>query len=90
MVWIRSYLHVNKNVEISCFNRNNFEIIKCLKILARKIEFSEFENSADKISIPPCEDERKHSFLVTSHSVEKQLSLVPNMFITLTATANKH
>ena len=31
-----------------------------------------------------------HTFLVTSRSVEKQLSLVPNMFITLTATANKH
>ena len=41
-------------------------------------------------SSPFDKDERKHSFLVTSPNVEMQLSLVPNIFITLTATAIEH
>ena len=44
-----------------------------------KIEFHGSEISVDKISAPPHEDERKHSFLVRSSSVEKRLSLVPNI-----------
>ena len=60
-----------------------------------KIEFYGSEFSVDKISSPPPpppphKDEGKHSFLVTSPSVQKQLSLMPNIFITLSATATKH
>ena len=43
-----------------------------------------------KISVDKISDERKQSFLLTLPSVEKRLSLVLNIFITLTATATKH
>ena len=36
VVWVKCYLHVNTNVEISCLNRNNLGIINCIKILAVK------------------------------------------------------
>ena len=36
VVWIKSYPHVDTNVEISCLNRNNFGIIKFIKLLAAK------------------------------------------------------
>ena len=34
--WIKSYLHVDTDVEISCLNWNNLGIINCIKILAAK------------------------------------------------------
>ena len=36
MVWIKSYPHVNTNVEIYCLNRDDFGIIIFIKILASK------------------------------------------------------
>ena len=90
MVWIKSYLHVNTNVEISCLNWNNLGIITCIKILAAKWNSMSLESLQTKLQLPPHKDERKHSFLVTSSGVEKRLSLVRNIFITLTATAIKH
>ena len=36
MVWIKNYPHASTNVEISCLNRNDFGIIKFIKILAAK------------------------------------------------------
>ena len=46
--------------------------------------------SVDKISAPPHKDGRKHLFLVTSASVEKWLSFMQNIVITLTAAAREH
>ena len=81
---------MNINVEISYSDRSNLGISNCIKILAAKSNSTGSEFSVDKISAPPHKDERKHSFLVTSPCVEKQLSLVLNIFITLTATATIH
>ena len=64
MVWIKSYLRVNTNVEISCLNWNNLGTINC-----STIEFYGSEISVDKVSAPPREDKRNHSFLVTLPSV---------------------
>ena len=36
MVWIKGYLYVNANAEISCLNWNNVGIINCIKNLAAK------------------------------------------------------
>ena len=36
MIWIKSYLHVNTNVEISCLSWKNLGIINCVKVLAAK------------------------------------------------------
>ena len=59
MVWIKSYFYVETNVEMSCLNWNNLGVINCIEIVA--------------ISAPPQKEERKHSFLVTSPGIEKQL-----------------
>ena len=52
MVWIKSYRHVDTNVEISCLNLNNLGIINCMKNSGREIEFYGSEISVDKISAP--------------------------------------
>ena len=90
MLWIKSYLYVNTSVEISYLNWNNLRIINCIKILAAKSNSMGLNYLYTKFQLPSHKDERKHSFLVTLPSIEKQLSLVLNIFITLTATAIKH
>ena len=90
MVWIKSYLHINTHVEISCLNWNNLGIINCIKILAAKSNFMGLKFLWTKFQLPPKKDERKHSFLLTLPSAEKRLSLVPNIFITLAATTTNH
>ena len=81
---------MNTNVEISCLNLNNLRIINCIKILAAKSNSMGMKSMYTKFQLPSRRDERKHSFLVTSPSVEKRLPLVPNTVITLTATVTKH
>ena len=88
MIWIKSYLHVNVNVEISCLNLNNLRIISCIKILAAKSNFTSLKSLWTKCQLPPHKDERKHSFSVTSPIVEKWLSLVANFF--LNSDSNSH
>ena len=90
MFWIKSYLHVKSNVEISCLNWNNLGIINDINILAAKSNSLHLKSLKTKFQLPPHKDERKHSYSVTSPSVEKWLFLVPNISITLTATATKH
>ena len=89
-IWIKNYLNVNTNVEISCFNLNNLRIINIIKILAAELSSMVLKSLQTKFQLSPHTDERKHSFLVTLPGTEKQLSLVPNIFITLTATSTKH
>ena len=90
MVWIKNYRYLNTSVEISFLNWNNLRIINCIKILAAKLNSMGLNYLYTKFQLPSHKDERKHSFLVTLPGVEKRLSLVPNIFITLTATATKH
>ena len=90
MVWIESYLHVNTTVEMLCLNWNNLGVINCIKILAAKSNSMGLKSLWTEFQLPPHKDERKHSFLVTSPSVEKWSSLVPNIFSTLTEKATKH
>ena len=90
MVGIKSYLHVNTNAEISCLNLNNLRIISFIKILAAESNSTGLQSLLTNFRLSPHKDERKHSSLVTSRSVKKQLSLVPIIFITLKATATKH
>ena len=80
MVWIKSYLHVNTNVEISCLNWNDLGIINCIKLLAAKLSYMDLKSLWTKFQLPSHKDERKQSFLVTSPSVEKRLSLVGEYF----------
>ena len=44
---------MNTNVEISCLNRDNFEIIKFLKILAAKSNSLGLKSLKAKFSSPP-------------------------------------
>ena len=90
MVWIKSYLHVNTNVEISCLSWNNLGIINCIENVSAKPNSMGLKSLQIKFQLPPHKDERKHSLFVTFPSVKKWSSLVPNIFITLTATATKH
>ena len=89
-VWVKSYPHVNTNVEISCLNRNNFGIIKFIKILATKSNSLALKCLWTNFRLSPSQDEREYSFLLTSPSAQKQLSLVQNIMITLASTVNKH
>ena len=64
--------------------------MNCIKIMAAKSNYMGLKSLYTKFQLSPDKDERKHLFLVTSPSVEKQLSLVPNIVISLAATATKH
>ena len=78
-IWIKSYLHVDTNVDISCLNWNNLGIITCIRILAVKSNSKRMQSLWTKFQPP--KDERQHSFLVTWPNVKKQLSLVPNILL---------
>ena len=81
MVWIKSCLHVNSNLEIFCLNWNNLEIINCIKILAAKSNSDCLKSLQTKFHVHPHKDERKHSFLVTSPGVEKCFFLWCTIFL---------
>ena len=70
---------------------NNLRIINCIKLLSRNLNSMGLKISVEKFQLPlPLPHGEKAFILVTSPSVEKWLSLVPNTSITLTATATKH
>ena len=52
MVSIKSYFHVNADVEILCLNLNNLRIINCIKILATKSNFMGLKSLYTKFQIP--------------------------------------
>ena len=85
-------LHLNTNVDISCLNWNNLGIINVIKIVEAEAKSNSMglKPLQTKFQLPPHKDESKHSFLSTPSSVKKWLSLVPDIFRTLTATATKH
>ena len=62
----------------------------CIKVLAAKSNSVGLKCLLTNFQLARRNDERKHSFLVTSPSVGKRLTLVPNIFINLTATSTKH
>ena len=88
--WMKSYLYVNTDVQISCSDWNNLGIINCIKLLTSKSKSMGKKSLQTKFQLPHHKDERKHSFLVTLAGGEKQLSLGTNILVTLTATVNKH
>ena len=90
MVRIKSYLFFNTNVKISCLNLNKSRIINCNQNSGNKIEeFYGSEITVDKFSGPSSQVWEKTFILVTLPAVEKRLSLVPIIFITLKATATQ-
>ena len=80
MPWLTSCHQLNMTCGFSWFNKNNSSTAKDIKNLSTKLNWS--DSPTDKVLATPLEDERKHSFLVSSYSIVKYDTLVLHILIT--------
>ena len=73
---------LNMTYEFSCVHNNNSVTIKEMKNLPTKMNYTDLITPQTKFQSPPMKDKRKHSFLVSSYSIVKYKTLVPNILST--------
>ena len=90
MPWFTSYRQLNMTHRFSWFNNNNSSTIKDIKNLSTEINSTDLITLQAKFQLSSVKGERKRSFLVSSYSIVKYETLVPNIISTLIAVALKH
>ena len=76
--------------EFSWFNSNNSATIEDMKNLLTKMNCTDLIIPQTKFQSPSMKDKRKHSFLVSSYSIMKYKTLMPNILSTPLVTVLKH
>ena len=76
--------------EFSFFNSNNSATINDMNNLSTKMNYTGLITPQTKFQSPQMNNKRKHSFLVSSYSIEKDKTSVPNILSTPFATVLKH
>ena len=76
---VQKLSQLNMTYEFSWFNNNNSATIKDMKNLSIKMNYTGLITPQTKFQSPSMKDKRKHSFLVSSYSIVKYKTLVPNI-----------
>ena len=76
--------------KFSWFNNNNSLTIEDVKNLSTKMNYTDLKTPQTKFQPPKLKGKRKHSFLVSSYSIVKYETLVPNISSTPIAIILKH
>ena len=88
--WFTSYLQLNITYEFFSFTKNNSSTFNDVKNLSTEMNYTCLVTPQTKFQPPPLKGERKHSFLVSSYSIGKYETLVPNILHTAVAIVLKH
>ena len=88
MPWCTSYVQLNMTYKLSSFNKNNSSIIEDVKNLSTKMNYAGLITPQAKTQPPPMKD-KKTVILVSSYSIVKYETLVPNILSTSVAIVLK-
>ena len=79
MPWFTCYRQLNMTYEFSQFNKNNSSTIEDIKNVCTEMNYTGLITPQTKFQSPSMKDERKHSFLVSSHNIVNYENLVLNI-----------